>query len=138
MSLLTKCEPQTLSNLLDDVFADLRFRPRALSNQYPPVEVREEKESFLLTAEVSGLAKEDLAIEVKNGVLTLSGEKKLTNSEDKEGYFYSERSYGKFARSFNIGENVSSEEVEASYKDGLLFVRLKKNKPTEAKRVEIK
>ncbi len=137
MSLLTHYEPKTLTNWFDDLFQS-DFSPRALSGVYPPIEVREEKERFVLTAEMPGLNKEDIAVEVKNGVLTISGEKRHEQNEKKEGYYYSERSYGKFSRSFNLGENVSEEGVEAEYKEGILTVRLAKNKEKESKKISIR
>jgi len=137
MSLLTHYEPKVFSTLLDEFFATERS-PRQLSGSYPVVEVKEEKEHFVLTAEVPGLSKEDLSVEVKNGVLTLSGEKKYEKREKQEGYFYSERSYGRFERSFNLGENVSEEDVVAEYNNGLLKVALKKKQVKESRRIEVK
>jgi HSP20 family protein len=137
MSLLTTYEPKTISNWFDDLFAT-SVEPRSLAGVYPPVEVREDGDKFVLTAEMPGLTKDNISIEVKNGVLTISGEKKHEHSDKKEGYFYSERSYGKFSRAFNLGENVSEDGVEAEYKEGVLLVTLKKNKEKEAKRISIR
>ena len=137
MSLLTTYEPKTISNWFDELFTS-NLEPRSLAGVYPPVEVKEEGERFVLTAEMPGLLKDDITIEVKNGVLTLSGEKKHEHSEKKEGYFYSERSYGKFSRSFNLGDNVSEDGVDAEYKEGVLKVSLKKNKEKDARRITIK
>lgn len=137
MSLLTRYEPRALSTWLDDFFTTGEAT-RELSGLYPVIEVREEKDHFALTAELPGMSKEDIAIEVKNGVLTISGEKKHERKEEKEGYFYSERAYGRFERSFNLGDNVSEEEVNAEYKDGVLRVTLKKNKAREPRRISVK
>ncbi|MBL8026479.1 MAG: Hsp20/alpha crystallin family protein [Fibrobacteres bacterium] len=137
MSLLTTYEPKTLSNWLDDMFTS-NLETRSLSSVYPQVEVKEEKDRFVLTAEMPGLNKDDIAVDVKNGVLTLSGEKKHEHADKREGYFYSERSYGKFSRSFNLSDSVSEDGVEAEYKDGVLTVVLKKNKEREAKRIAIR
>ena len=139
MSLLTRYEPRPLSTWLDDVFADdFWFSPRALNGNYPAVEVREEDDHFRLTAEMPGLTKNDVRVAVKNGVLTLSGEKKHEKKEEKKGYYYSERSYGGFERSFNLGDNVSEENVEASFKDGVLEIRLKKIEEKKPKEIEVK
>ena len=139
MSLLTRYEPRTLSTWLDDVFTDdFWFAPRALNGNYPAVEVREEDDHFRLTAEMPGLTKNDVHVSVKNGVLTLSGEKKHEKKEEKKGYYYSERSYGAFERSFNLGENVSEENVDASFKDGVLEIRLKKIEEKRPKEIEVK
>jgi HSP20 family protein len=137
MSLLTTYEPKTISNWFDELFTS-NLEPRSLAGVYPPIEVKEEGDRFVLTAEMPGLSKDDIAIDVKNGVLTISGEKKNEQVEKSEGYFYSERSYGKFSRSFNLGENVSEDGVDAEYKEGVLKVYLKKNKEKEARRIAIK
>jgi HSP20 family protein len=139
MSLLTKYEPQALSNWIDDFFgSEGWFEPRAITGTYPAVEVREEKDHFELTAEVPGLTREDISVTVENGVLTLSGEKKHEKEEEKKGYRYSERNYGRFERSFSLGDNVSPENVEAEYKNGVLRVRLKKNPKAEPKQIQVK
>ncbi|OGS33813.1 MAG: hypothetical protein A2293_12140 [Elusimicrobia bacterium RIFOXYB2_FULL_49_7] len=138
MSLLTRYEPQVLSGWLDDFLAKEGWiEPRTLAGTYPVVEVHEEKDHFKLIAEVPGVAKEDLKVSVKNGVLTLSGEKKLEKKEERKGYFYSERSYGRFERTFNLGENISEENVEASFKNGLLEVQLRKNEEKQSREVVI-
>lgn len=139
MSLLTRWEPKTLSNWFEDFFnEDWRFEPRALTTTYPAVEVKEEKEHYLMSAELPGLSKEEINVEVKNGVLTISGEKKHEKKEEKKGYFYSERGYGRFERSFNLGENVSEGNVEAAYRNGVLEIRLKKIKEKEPKQITVK
>ena len=81
MSLLTRYEPRSLSTWLDDVLTGGECAPRSISGLYPVVEVHEEKDHFVMTAEIPGLTKEDITIEVKNGVLTLSGEKKHEKQE---------------------------------------------------------
>ena len=135
--LTTTCEPRTINSWFDELFTS-NLEPRSLAGVYPAIEVKEEGDRFIITSEMPGLNKEDIAIEVKNGVLSLSGEKKHEVSEKKEGYFYSERSYGKFGRSFNLGDNVSEDAVEAEYKDGILKVFLKKNKEKEARKISIR
>jgi HSP20 family protein len=137
MSILTKYEPKTLSSWIDDFYGDF-YSPRALSGGYPAVEVKEEKDHYVLTAEMPGLNREDINVVVKNGTLTLSGEKKHEKKEENEGYFYSERSYGRFERSFNLGEKIDENDVEASYKDGVLHITLKKSQEAKPKTVTIK
>lgn len=137
MSLLTRYEAKPLS-WLDNVFADdFWSAPRALSGNYPAVEVREENDHFRLTAELPGMDKGDIHVAVKNGVLTLSGEKKHETKEEKKGYYYSERSYGSFERSFNLGEGVSEENVEASFKDGVLEVKLRKVEEKKPREIQV-
>lgn len=124
MSLLTQYEPKSW---FDDFFTT----PKA----YPPIEIKEEKDYFELTAEIPKMKKEDISVEVKNGVLSISGEKK--QAEHKEGYFYSEQSYGKFERSFNLGDNINSENIEAEVKDGTLYIKLFKS-VKDSQKIKIK
>ena len=138
-------EPGPISRLMDEAFSPFslsrleeEFFPRALSEIYPTVEVKEEKDHFMVTAEVPGMTKDDLKVEVKSGVLTISGEKKHEKKEKKEGYFYSERSYGSFSRSFRLSENISDKGMETSFKNGVLHVSLKKAKGKDPKRRECK
>ncbi|MFP4521351.1 MAG: Hsp20/alpha crystallin family protein [Fibrobacterota bacterium] len=136
MSNLMHYEPAKLSNWFEDFF-DGGFR-RELSSNYPSVEVREEKDHFELNAELPGVSKEDIDLELKNGVLTIRGEKKNEKKEEKDGYYYNERSYGTFERSFNIGENISDKDIEASFNDGILRVRLQKKEELKPRRISIK
>lgn len=141
----TTAESRPISRLWNELFDPYvgfeegsECYPRELSGTYPAIEVKEEKDHYLMTAELPGLTKDDISVEVKNGLLTISGEKKLEKSEKKEGYFYSERSYGKFSRSFRLDEDISEENVEASFKEGVLHVTLRKEKGKESKRITVK
>jgi HSP20 family protein len=130
-------EPFSFGWLEDELFgAD--FYPRALTGSYPNIEVKEEKDHLLVTAELPGMTKDDIAVEVKNGVLTLSGEKKHERKEKREGYLYSERSYGSFRRSFRLADNVSEKDVNVSFKDGVMHISLKLERGKEPKRISVK
>ncbi|OGK04584.1 MAG: hypothetical protein A2487_21270, partial [Candidatus Raymondbacteria bacterium RifOxyC12_full_50_8] len=134
MALLTRYEPKTLTNWFNDFWSDEFWsRPRDLSSTFPSVEVREEKDHFRLLAEMPGLAKEDVKIEVNDGVLTLKGEKKHEKHEQEKGYYYSERSYGSFERSFNLGAHVDENDIKASFKEGVLELKIKKTEKPEAR-----
>mgnify|MGYP003574685284 FL=1 len=139
MSLLTTYKPANLTTWFDDFFSDNAwFAPRAITGTYPPVEVKEEKDHYRLLAELPGLSKDEIKVEVNKGVLTISGEKKHEEKKEKESYYYNERSYGAFERSFNLGENVSNDSVEASFKDGILEVRLTKNPEKAPRQITVK
>ena len=102
----------------------------------PALDVAEDNEAMTITAELPGLKKEDVTIKVRDGVLTLSGEKKFETEDKKDNYYRIERSYGTFARSFTLPNTVDAEKIEASMKDGVLKVSVPK-KP-EAKEREVK
>ncbi len=102
----------------------------------PAIEVSEDKNDVLVKAELPGMKKEDLEINVEERLLTIRGEKKKEEERKGEGYFYSERSYGAFERCIEIPRDVQSDKAHASFKDGVLEVRLPKTE--EAKRKEVK
>ncbi|MEW5723497.1 MAG: Hsp20/alpha crystallin family protein [Thermodesulfobacteriota bacterium] len=104
----------------------------------PKVDVVEGETEYKITAEVPGYAREDLKVEVDNGVLRLSAEKKEEKEEKKENYHLRERRYGSFARSFNLPENVDGGKIEAKVKDGVLTVIVPKAEPSRPKQIEVK
>lgn len=104
----------------------------------PAVDIYEDKESIVLTAELPGLKAEDVNIDVHEGVLTLRGERKLEREEKRDGYHRIERSYGKFSRSFSLPEGVDDEQCQADMRDGILRLRLPKKPQPQPKRIQVK
>jgi HSP20 family protein len=104
----------------------------------PAVDIYEDDTSISLKAELPGVKPEDVNISVENNVLTMSGERKLERSEEREGYHRLERSYGSFTRSFALPESVNADDVEADLSDGVLTLRIPKRAQVAAKRIEVK
>jgi HSP20 family protein len=102
------------------------------------VDVREDGEHLYFTAELPGVAKNDLEITLEDGVLTIAGEKKDEHSERKDGFHLQERRYGRFSRSFRLPTDVDPNEVNASLKDGLLTVTLNKAEAAKPRKIEVK
>ena len=103
----------------------------------PQFEVREIDDSYQIFAELPGMNKKDVNIEVIDGNLTISGEKSNSDADKKH---YSEISYGKFNRNFNLPEDVLPDEVSAKMKDGILAIyipKMEQIKP-EVKKISIK
>ena len=122
------CRPQTSDALYR--FFDDDVRPVAL-------DVIEEKEQYVLKADLPGLNKEDIKVSLENGILTIEGERK-TETEDKDKQFHRvERSYGRFVRSLNVGTNVDSSKIRASYKDGVLQLNVPKVEVAKPKSIDI-
>jgi HSP20 family protein len=90
----------------------------------PKVEVARTEGQMTVRADLPGLNKEDIAIELADGVLTLKGERKKETTEEKEGYYRSEHSYGSFYRSLPLPKNVEADKAAASYRDGVLEITL--------------
>lgn len=99
----------------------------------PRVDIRELDGAFELHADLPGLAKEDIAISVNDGVLTLSGERKVVSDNEQHGWLRVERTYGSFKRSWNLPEGSKPEAITANFKDGVLTLSIpkaEKTKPT--------
>jgi HSP20 family protein len=108
----------------------------AVTGVYPPVDVFDAGEEYLVTAELPGLKKDDVHIEVEDDTLTLRGERKLPEVGDNAAWHRRERPAGRFRRVVRLGR-LDSETARAEFKDGVLTVRLPKAKETRPRRVEI-
>ena len=104
----------------------------------PSVDISETDTEFVIKVELPEVRKEDVKVSIHEGVLTIQGERKMEREESKKKYHRVERSYGRFARSFMLPENVDEESISASHKDGMLNVRLGKVEEAKPKSIEIK
>lgn len=113
-------------------------RFREIGFREPAIEVYEEKDDVVVKAEIPGMKKEDLDINISGSLLTLKGEKKQEEEVKKKGYYYSERSYGSFVRTVDLPKEVQVDKAYANFKDGVLEVRLPKTEEAKRKEVKIK
>ena len=100
----------------------------------PRVDIYDKDDHIVLKAELPGVDKEQIEVDVKDRVLTLKGERSLDNEVKEDNYYRRERSFGKFVRSFTLPVNVNVEDIKAEFKDGLLKVDIPKpaeNKPKQ-------
>ncbi len=104
----------------------------------PAVDIFEEKDAFVVQAELAGIKAEDIQIEVDNGILTLKGERKRERDEEGDGYRRVERWSGAFARQFTLPRTVDSEHIEAASKDGVLTVRIPKRGEAKGQKIAVK
>ena len=103
----------------------------------PRVDVFDNGENFVVSAELPGVSREDLDIDVKDNRLTIKGEKKLEDRTEKEGYLRVERSYGLFERSFFLDDNIDRENIKAEYRDGVLRLTLPRKQDEPSKKIEV-
>jgi HSP20 family protein len=105
----------------------------------PAVDVQETDGEFRVTAELPGLAPQDLNVTVQNGVLTISGEKRTQHDEGKEegNYHVYERRYGRFERSFTLPRTVIADDVRAAFENGVLTITLPKTEEAKPRRIQI-
>ena len=104
----------------------------------PPVDVQETEKEYLIKAELPEINKEDVKVEVLNGVLTIEGERKQEKEEKGKRFHKVERSYGKFVRRFALPTEVEPTKVQAEFKDGMLNVHLPKTAAAKPKAIEVK
>lgn len=104
----------------------------------PKVDIVEKEKSYVVRAEVPGVSKEDIDIDLKDNNLVIKGEKKFEKKDEGDNYVRVESSYGSFQRSFFIDEKVDRNKISAKYKDGVLEVTLPKKEEAAPKKIEVK
>jgi HSP20 family protein len=104
----------------------------------PAINVAETENAFEIAAEVPGLSAEDVAVELKDGVLTISGERKELEKTDDKKYHRVEQNYGAFSRSIQLGLPVNDEAVEAVYENGILTVIVPKAEEIKPHKIKVK
>lgn len=119
-----------LAGLGDEALrTNLNWRSRA--------DISESKKEYLIKAELPEVERDDIHIEIENGMLTISGERQMEKDEETEKQHRIESFYGKFSRSFSLPSDVDESKISAKTKSGVLKVHLPKTKPTVAKPIEI-
>lgn len=103
----------------------------------PSVDIYEEEGEMVVKADLPGIAKDDLNVAITENALTITGEKRKEEKVDKKNYHRLERSCGSFSRSFRLPDNVDPDKAKASFKDGVLEVRLPKTRATKQKKITI-
>ena len=103
----------------------------------PAMDLVETEQDLVLRADLPGLSKADVELEVKDGVLTVSGERKAEHEEKSEGYYRVERAFGRFSRSLTVPDGVDSEAITAEFADGVLEVRIPKPAERKPQRIAI-
>ena len=105
----------------------------------PQVEVFEREGQLVVRADLPGLKKEDVKVEVMNDTLTISGERKSEHEEKREGFYRSERSYGSFYRQIPLPEGVNADDAQATFNDGVLEISMQApQRESRSRRLEIK
>ena len=124
-----------LSRILDE---EPFGRMRMFEQWAPSVDIYETDEALVVQAELPGIEKKDVKVEVKDGVLTISGERRYEKDVKEENIHRIERSYGKFVRSFSLPTNIDVDHVDATMKNGVLEIRLPKVESAKPKAITVK
>ncbi|HVN79722.1 MAG TPA: Hsp20/alpha crystallin family protein [Terriglobia bacterium] len=138
---------QDLERMFDDVwyrpFWGLRGPGRRLAartafTMMPLLDVYEEKEDVVVKAELPGLSRDDIDVNLTGSTLTIRGEKKKEEDLHEDDYYYCERSHGSFSRSIELPAEVKADQIKATFKDGILQIRFPKTEEAKRKSVSIK
>ncbi|HET8566557.1 MAG TPA: Hsp20/alpha crystallin family protein [Solirubrobacterales bacterium] len=103
----------------------------------PPMDLVETEDRLVLRADLPGVDRDEIEIEVKDGVLTVSGERKAQHEDKREGYHRVERSFGRFSRSLELPKGIDPQSVSAHFDKGVLEVRMPKPEERKPTRIEI-
>ena len=119
---------------------DLETFRRHASGLPTAVDLVEKGATYEVTAELPGMDEKDVKVEIQNGTLRITGEKREEKTEERTDYYLRERSYGAFERSFVLPEDVEAERIEASFRKGVLTVKLprKPEAQAEVRKIEVK
>jgi HSP20 family protein len=134
----------SLQDRMDRLFQDAMPRNKGYEQSLsagfwsPAVDIYETDDAVILKAELAGLNKSDVTIEIKDSTLILKGERKFEKDIKEENYHRIERSYGSFSRTFSLPSTVDQAKVSATFKDGLLEIKVPKLTETRPKQIEIK
>lgn len=124
------------SDIMDEFFNDAVSTRR--DNFVPGIDIAETDNQFEISAELPGMKKEDININLDNSRLTISGERTFKEEEEGKTFHRVETSYGSFNRSLQLPDNVDENSIKASYKDGLLNITIAKSEDKVKKQIEIK
>lgn len=103
----------------------------------PAVDIYETNDSFVVSADLPGLNKDEIQIDLKDNTLTLKGEKKFEEKVSEDNYIRVERAYGSFVRSFTLPQNVDPEKIKAKYKEGVLEITIPKKEEAKPKQIKV-
>jgi HSP20 family protein len=126
-----------LDRLFDLPLTDWVRASSLVSGWSPSLDLFEDKDNFIVKAELPGMKKDDIDISLHEGALSISGERKREEQFEDAGTYREERFFGKFHRSLALPKPVAADKVTATYKDGVLTVTLPKTEEVKPKQIEV-
>jgi len=133
-----------IDRLFEDFFSGVRFpslfkRVRELEEfpTYPAIDMYDDKDNVVVKAEVPGLSKDDIEIQIKGRDLIIKGEKKKEEEIKEDNYYYAERSYGSFSRVIRLPIDIKPDKVKAKFKNGVLEIILPKVEEAKPKEIKV-
>ena len=136
MTLIRWANRPSIVNELDHFFNNFRsdfFKPMQNNSWEPNFEVLNTEDSYIVRADLPGLTKKDISIEVSDNIVTISGDRKNERTKDNSQYRYSELSYGSFSKSFSLPEDSIEDKINAKMKDGVMTIEVPRMEPVKPK-----
>lgn len=130
-----------LSPLADDwdsLFNEFfNLAPATRRDWCPAADVQEEEARYVVTVDLPGMTKDDVEVTFENDVLTISGERKSASEQENGKLHRNERFFGKFTRSLRFPSDANREQIQATFKDGVLEIALPKSEEAKVRRIEV-
>lgn len=127
-----------LPRLLDELFREWPLAAAGRGGAFvPAVDVSDDEKQYVVSVEIPGARKEDVHVELEEGVLTIRGEKKSEREQTQEKRRYVERSYGSFSRSFTLPRDADAEHLDATFRDGVLTVTIPKTEESKPRTIAV-
>jgi HSP20 family protein len=133
----------TLQHRMNSLFNEPFFRSGSeddelhMGSGLPAVDMFDDDDKIVIKAELPGMDKKDISVDIENRVLTLSGERNYDNEVKEDNYYRRERAYGRFKRAFNLPADVDSDQIKADFKDGVLKVEIPKPEEQKPKQITV-
>jgi HSP20 family protein len=145
MTVLTRWDPfrelyglqQRMNRLFEEQYSGGREESLTTGAFVPAVDIYEDEHGIQLKLEVPGIEEKNLEVKVENNTLTVSGERKFEKEEKEENFHRIERRYGSFSRSFTLPNTVNTDDINASYDNGVLTIKLAKRAEAKPKQVKV-
>jgi len=126
-----------LDRLFESPWTELARTSQLLSGWTPALDVHEDKDNFVVQAELPGMKREEIDVSLHDGALSLSGERKTEKKYEEAEVYRTERFFGKFQRTVTLPTPVAADKVKAQYKDGVLTITLPKTEEAKPKQIDV-
>ncbi len=126
-----------MNRLFDTFFSTGNDSSSRARRWVPAMDLVETQDALVLTADLPGMERDDVSIEVKDRTLVVSGERRDQHAEKAEGFYRVERSFGGFSRTLTLPDGIVSEQIEADFDKGVLEIRIPKPEERKPQRIQI-
>ena len=126
-----------LDRLFESPWTELSRTSQLLSGWTPALDIHEDKDNFVVRAELPGMKREDIDVSLHDGALSISGERKTEKKYEEAEVYRTERFFGKFQRTVALPALVAADKVKAQYRDGVLTITLPKAEEAKPKQINV-